>query len=191
MKSFNDTLFFSLNSLAGENHFLDLFMILIAKFTPYAFISILLYLWFTKKQIEALYSGYAATLGIIINQIIGLFYFHSRPFMDHVGLTLLEHKAENSFPSDHTTFTLSIALILINFKNTKLLGIITFIFAIWCGIARIYCGVHYPLDIIGSIIVAIITITVIKLLSSKLNNLSILIITLYNNILGTINDGNN
>jgi len=143
-------------------------MIFIAKSMPYFFIGLLFYLWFSGRKNEALFSGYATTLAIGINQIIGLFYFHSRPFMDNLGVTLLEHKAENSFPSDHTTFLFAISLMLIFFKPTRMLGIISTIFAIYCGIARVYSGVHYPLDIIGALIIAIISIFVIQTFKTKL-----------------------
>ena len=182
MKTLNQNIFLSINSYAQQNHTIDFFMTTIAQYLPYVFIGLLFYLWFTNRKNEALYAGYATTLGVSINSIIGLFYFHPRPFMENIGVTLLAHKPENSFPSDHTTFVISIALMLITFKSTRKLGIISLILALWCGVARIYCGVHYPFDILGSIVVSIIAVSIILLLKNKLAVVNEFIISIWNKI---------
>jgi len=191
MEHLNKNLFLFINSFTGQNHNVDFFMVNIATYSPYLFIVLLFCLWFNNKQNEALYAGYTTTLGIIVNYIVGLFYFHNRPFMDNLGINILSHKVENSFPSDHTTFVVSIAFMLLTFKQTRTIGVVASILALWCGIARVYCGVHYPFDIAGSIIISIVVVALIKLLSSKLNGVNIFIISLYNKILGTIYDRNN
>jgi len=186
MNSLNQDIFLNINHFAGQNHTVDFLMILIAQYIPYLFLGLLFYLWFTHRQNEALYSGYTATLGVVINQIIGIFYFHPRPFMDNLGFDLLSHKPETSFPSDHTTLTLSIALMLLTFKSTRILGIIASIFALWCGVARVYCGVHYPFDILGSIVVAICALIVVHLFKNRLLDLNNYIISIYNSIYNKI-----
>ena len=179
MLTSNQNIFLEINNFAGKSHLLDLIMKTAAEYLPYIFIGLLFYLWFSDRKNEALYAGYATTLGVLINQIIGLFYFHPRPFMDHLGTTLLSHKIENSFPSDHTTFTLSIALMLIIFKTTRAVGIVTTFLALWCGIARIYAGIHYPFDILGSIVVSIIAVMIITMLKSRLITINKFIISVW------------
>jgi len=191
MNSLNQNIFLNINHFTGENHKIDFLMILIAQYLPYVFIALLVYLWFTHRQNEALYSGYTATLGVAINLTIGIFYFHPRPFMDNLGFDLLSHQPETSFPSDHTTFTLSIALMLLTFKSTRILGIITSLFALWCGVARVYCGVHYPFDIVGSVVVAICTLVIIHLLKNRLLDLNNHIISIYDKIIRILGEKNN
>jgi len=180
--STNQDIFLAINAFTNQSTALDSIMIAVAEYTPYMFIGLLLYLWFTKRRNEALYAGYATTLGVAINQAIGMSYFHPRPFMDHLGVTLVKHQAENSFPSDHTTFVVSIALMLLSFKSTRTLGSIAMLFALWCGIARIYCGVHYPFDIVGSLVVSVLVVTTILALQTKLIVLNHFIITLWEKI---------
>ncbi len=182
MDRLNQNIFLLINSLANKNHFLDIVMVAIAKSMPYIFIGLLLYLWFSNRKEEALYSGFATTLGVIINFIIGFIYFHSRPFVDSLGVTLISHKADNSFPSDHTTFLFSIALMLLTFKSTRSLGVISVISALWCGVARVYVGVHYPFDIIASFFVSIVAVTIITLLRNRLAILNSSIIYIWNRI---------
>jgi undecaprenyl-diphosphatase len=190
MESLNQQLFLYINSYIGRSHTIDFFLVFTAKYLPYIFIGLLFYLWFNNKKNEALYAGYATTLAVGINLFIGLFYFHNRPFMDNIGMCLLSHKPENSFPSDHTTFVISIALMLITFKSTKSLGVVAFIFALWCGVARVYCGVHYPFDIFGSIVVSTIAIVMIILLKNRLEKLNKIIIHIWEKIFITIRKKN-
>ena len=181
--SLNQQIFLTINNFAGKSHQLDFMMSIAAQYMPYIFIGLLFYLWFSDRKNEALYAGYATTLGVLTNQLIGLFYFHPRPFMDHLGTTLLSHKPDSSFPSDHTTFTLSIALMLITFKTTRAIGIITTFLALWCGTARIYLGVHYPFDILGSIVVSILAVIVIMIFKNKLIVLNNFVISIWQKII--------
>ena len=116
----NETLFLYINSFAGNNHILDLFFMISAKAMPYIFIGIEVWLYFiAKRKKEAIFAFYSVLVGLFISQIIGIFYFHNRPFMDNIGHSIGFHIAENSFPSDHTTFIFSIAFsIEVNGQST-------------------------------------------------------------------------
>jgi undecaprenyl-diphosphatase len=182
LEDFNKDWFLAINSYAGHNHTLDFIITIIAQYTPYLFIAGLFYLWFTHRKNEALFAGYAATLGIIFNQIIGLFYFHPRPFMENLGYTLLSHKAENSFPSDHTTFLFSIAFMLLAFKSTNKLAMVAIVFSLACGVGRIYCGVHWPYDIGASIFIAILAASIISDFEKKIDIVNQKIINIWDKI---------
>ncbi len=170
LNQLNIKIFNLINHFAGNNVILDKFGIVIAEYLPIIFILFLLYLWFNKNNHKnfALYSMYSAAIGILLNFLITLFYFHPRPFMDHIGKLLIKHPPETSFPSDHTTFMLSIAFMLLYFKKTRKAGIILSLLGIAGGIARIYSGLHYPFDILGSIIAAIISSGIIIFFKEKL-----------------------
>ena len=164
----NETLFLYINSFAGNNHILDLFFIISAKAMPYIFIGVEVWLYFVaKRKTEAIFAFYSVVIGLFISQIIGIFYFHNRPFMDNLGVQLIHHQAENSFPSDHTTFLFAIAFSYLFFKLKKL-AVISLILAFLGGIARVYVGVHYPFDIMGGIFVGFVASFVVFLLREKL-----------------------
>jgi len=174
MNKLNIKIFYGINNLAGENLIFDKFMIVLAEYLLFVFILFLLFLWLKKKEKRnfVLYSGYSAVTGIFLNFIIRLFYFHPRPFMENNGKILINHSPETSFPSDHTTFMLSIAFIFLYFKETRKIGIFLSISGIIGGIARVYCGVHYPFDILGSILVAGVSSYIIFLSRGKLKLLN-------------------
>jgi len=183
MQHLNKLWYLNINSFSGHAPLLDFMMLIFATYTPYLFIFILFYLWFGKSKDIALFAGYAATLGVFVNLVIGLFYFHPRPFMENLGHVLLSHNSDSSFPSDHVSFTLSIAFMFLTFKTTKTLGIMASILGLLCGVARIYSGVHWPFDILGSIIVAIFSIFVIYKLKTPLLKLNRFIINTYYKII--------
>lgn len=181
----NVGIFNFINQLAGRNIILDNIGIMLAKYLPFVFILILLYLWF--KDIEykkiVLYSTYSAILGILLNFLITLFYFHPRPFMEHIGTLLINHIPDSSFPSDHTTFMLSIAFMFLYFKKTRNLGIVLSLLGILGGIARIFSGIHFPFDIFGSFIVAVIVSYAIFLSRTELHKINKLILNTYFKVL--------
>jgi undecaprenyl-diphosphatase len=166
-KTMNETLFVFINQFAGTNTVLDKLGIILAEYTPYFYILILIYFWLSQKPSSStlknitLLAGYSAGLGIIINRIISSLYFHPRPFMENIGTLLIKHTAESSFPSDHTTFLLSIAFLFVYFSQTKKLGLILIVLGIISGFARVFAGLHFPLDILGSLLISIFSATII------------------------------
>lgn len=187
IEQLNIALFHMINQYAGLNPLADNIGILTAQYMPLLFVIALIYLWIKKgtttKNI-VLYSIYAAILGLIINYIIGQFYFHPRPFMIPVGTTLFHYPAETSFPSDHTTFMLSIAFLMSYFKETRKISLILVILGLIGGFSRVFAGVHFPLDIIGSLGVSIIASLTVYYLKDSLTSLNRKIEVLYSKIAG-------
>jgi undecaprenyl-diphosphatase len=104
---------------------------------------------------RALFSaGLAAVFGLALNQIIRSFWLHPRPFAAGFGQQFLEHSADASFPSDHGTILFSIALALLLSKSR--FGSIALVMALATAWARVYLGVHWPLDMFGAFGVAMV-----------------------------------
>lgn len=175
-----------INQFAGRNHFLDSLIVFLAQYLPVFFVLLLFYLWFKFKKDSykriILMTGYSAILGILSNILISLFYFHPRPFMDNIGTLLINHIPETSFPSDHTTFMLSIAFMFLYFKEMRWLGFWLSVLGLLGGFSRVFCGVHYPFDIIGSVFVAIVSSFTVYSLRNRLKVINNFIIILYRKI---------
>jgi len=191
MEELNKKCFLAINSLAGHSHLLDKIMIFSAKATPIIFALILIYLWFSNRKNESLFAFYSVVVGLLISNLIGLVYFHPRPFVEHLGTMLIQHKADASFPSDHTTLTFSVAFMLLMFKSTRILGILAVFLAGMCGIGRIYVGVHWPFDIIGGIVVGFIASSIIFFSKGKLQKLNEVIFIIWNKVIGIFNNARN
>lgn len=169
MEEINHYLFLKLNSMVGINSFLDLIIKFSGEYFVFLFVLVEVFLYFyLKKRNIAFFAFLTSMLGLCLNQISGLLYFHNRPFMDNLGKTLVNHVQENSFPSDHTTLMFSIAIYLYVKMENKVLGESLISIALYSGLSRVAMGVHYPFDVLGSIIIAVVSSLFVLKLENKL-----------------------
>jgi undecaprenyl-diphosphatase len=170
MEELNIATFLFINQYAGKNNLVDTALISFAEVTPYICILLIIYLWFSdciERKKSSFNSGLSVLFGMLMSYMISLFYYHSRPFVDGLGVQLVEHAPDSSFPSDHTTFIFSISVMLLFNKSTRTIGIILFFISIISGVSRVFVGVHFPLDILSAIFVAIISSVVVLKLECK------------------------
>lgn len=166
-----------INNLANKNLVIDKIMIFFSKDVPYIFMAITAIVFFVgiinkKDEYRKIaFNTFLITLiNLIISFIIGNIYYVNRPFVNNKVNLLFPHSSDASFPSDHATGTMSIALGLRMYN--KLLSIILMILSLIVGFSRIYVGHHYPLDIIGAYIIVAVTGYIYDLkLRSKVNSL--------------------
>ncbi len=78
----------------------------------------------------------------------------------------------------------SIALMFFYFKETRVYGVILLILGLTGGLARVFSGVHFPLDIFGSIVVSVISTYIIYQFKERFNPLNTIIKDFYNKITG-------
>lgn len=117
--------------------------------------------WVQKKdnryKIWALEITFTIGLTFIFYSIINLWLpqdWRESPQVVANGIKpLIPHPVDNSFPSGHALFTAALLVGIIRFFRNKYLIGLTII--IWCITvwARVIGWVHYPVDIIGGIIV--------------------------------------
>lgn len=98
----------------------------------------------------------AGLAGLLINQTIGLVWYHPRPFEAGIGRTLIPHAQDSSFPSDHLTLIWAVAFSLLSHRQTRFAGWALALMGLPVAWARIYLGVHFPLDILGAALVALL-----------------------------------
>ncbi len=102
-----------------------------------------------------------ALLALGANQLIGLVWSHPRPFAIGLGHAFLSHAADSSFPSDHATVFASVALTLL-VGRMRWLGGLASVVGIAVAWARVFLGVHFPLDMIGAVATACIAYAVLS-----------------------------
>jgi undecaprenyl-diphosphatase len=155
-------LFQIINNLAEKNIWLDNFMIFCAEYLIFGLFLISIFLFFNltkkKEKIQLIIFTFSSTiLAWLLNHLISLIYFRPRPFATHDNIFLLiQHNQDKSFPSDHTTIAFALGLSIYLFN--KKLGIFALICAFFIAFARIFSGLHYPLDILGGIVMASLVI---------------------------------
>lgn len=158
----NLEMFRLINNMAYKNNVIDNIMIMFSKYVPYAFMAILglvFILGVIKKNSEyrkiAVSTFSITVINLILSFVIGSIYYVDRPFVHNKVNLLFPHAKDASFPSDHATGTMSIALGL--GKYSKVLGTVLTILSIIVGFSRVYVGHHYPLDVMGAYIIVFIT----------------------------------
>jgi undecaprenyl-diphosphatase len=117
-------------------------------------------LWMSGRasQREAATKALAATLFALgVNAVIGLIWYHARPFVVGAGHTFMQHAPDSSFPSDHGTIMFTVALVLAFSQDRKArrFGRSMLPLAIVVAWARIFLGVHWPMDMLGAVMVSL------------------------------------
>ena len=174
-------LFAIINSIAGHNNILDMFMLGMAKYGVILYALILAFLWFKQGNANkkvALKAVTAALFALAINQAIGLFYFRPRPFVHHDVNMLIDKSPDPSFPSDHATGSAALTFSILG--TNRLLGIFMTILTGILMISRVYVGTHYPFDVIGGAAIGYLGSMISSFLWSKIDNVADNIIKIYN-----------
>lgn len=166
-----------INNLANKNMILDNTMIFFSQYVPYIFMAVIVVVFILGiKQRKGEYRKIAVStvvltiINLTLNLIIRSIFYVDRPFVHNKVNLLLPHDTASSFPSNHATGTMSIALGL--GKYNKMLGITMTILSTIVSFSRVYVGHHYPMDVIGAYIIVFAASYVYDLkLRSKVENL--------------------
>lgn len=109
---------------------------------------------------------YALLISAAVALFLKLSIVEERPskMLSHVHQLVMPSEP-NSFPSGHASSTFSVVTVLINqLWQNKILVCLLIIFALSIGFSRVYCGVHYPVDVVVGATVGILSgIIVVKL----------------------------
>ncbi|GGP22689.1 undecaprenyl-diphosphatase [Silvimonas iriomotensis] len=105
----------------------------------------------------ALEAALAGVLGLLISQVVSLALPHERPFVMGLGQTWIEHAPDNSMPSDHLTLLWSVACSFLLNPSARRLGAALWLAGLPVAWARIYLGVHFPLDMLGALLVSFLS----------------------------------
>ncbi len=154
----NVSLFFQIFNLNGQFKLLDQLMIFGAVYLIYLLILFILLLSFTggmKEKKAFLLILICLPVAFFLIKIIHLFFYEARPF---ITLNCIPKILESgpSFPSIHTTIS---SIFVFPFVLCKSKWSLLFLpVLIWIGISRVYVGVHYPLDIIGGLVIGVVSL---------------------------------
>ena len=140
--------------------FADVAAVFFAQYLPYLLVAGFLVLAFREPGARRKFYLFAeGSLAIIlargiITESIGFFYRTARPFAV-LGFSSLISESGPSFPSGHMAWFFALALV-VWFVNRKW-GVWYFALTIVMGVARIYVGVHWPIDIVGGAAVGLVS----------------------------------
>jgi len=115
-----------------------------------------------RQVFDAIATG---VLALAVNMVIAYFWYHPRPFEVGIGTQFLAHAPDSSFPSDHGTILFALAFGLLRSGGVRFWSSVSLMIALLVAWARVYVGVHWPMDMAGSLTVAFVTTIVFGQLS--------------------------
>lgn len=157
----NTELFFQIFNLNGQNAILDKLMLFGATDLIYIIFAMVLILGIRggiREKKSFLLIILALPVAVLLIKIIHLFFYENRPFVTFNFPPYASESQDASFPSRHATISAVIAFAYTYCKSKW--SLLFLLSAFWISFARIYVGVHYPLDIIGGFITAIIALAI-------------------------------
>lgn len=153
----------------------DLIFIFGAKYL-YLFIIAIAGVWFLiqstpRKKGILIVSCAGLPLVFVIFILAGRLYYNPRPFVSEQIIPLIHHAADNGFPSHHMLLVSVVATIVFLFSRRTGWGL--WLLALWVGFSRVHVGVHHVIDIIGSMLISIVPITLVYLIIKYIGKLRI------------------
>ena len=147
-----------------QSPFLDAFMPIITVLGDAGIFWIawsVLLLLFPKTRKTGLGMGFALMMGLLVCNIIlkptiariRPYDFQEQEFGIFIKL-LIERQHDFAFPSGHTIASFEAATVLL--KNSKKMGIPAMILAVTIAFSRLYLYVHYPTDVLASVVLGIL-----------------------------------
>jgi len=134
---------------------------------------VLLTIFFKRKQLLLVISS--IVFSTLFAQLSKNIFFKGNPrpslaITDHSlfhSVTGVELHSLNSFPSGHTTTAFTIFLLATILIQKKWILPVGLLYATLAGYSRIYLAQHFPIDVAGGIIAAILTIWISALIQNK------------------------
>lgn len=180
MNAFDVFGYHMINHLAGHIALLDKIMAFIAKDALELYAVLFVVAWFklpkpeVKKRHALIVMGFSGILALLFNVVISHIWFRPRPFVTLPKGSfeqLIPHPADASFPSDHTAGSFGFAAG--SWKQSEGWVSKSFtILAILVAIARVYCGLHWPTDVLAGVVIGIVSAVIMRKFNSVLRPLT-------------------
>lgn len=128
----------------------------------------LVVLWLSGRRgarQAAVEAALAVLCGLAVSGAIGALWFHDRPFAAGIGACFLDHAPTSSFPSNHGTIMLVSALMLVTSHAplARRWGLVLLPLAGLVAWSRVFIGVHWPMDMLGALVLAVALVAVFRL----------------------------
>ena len=179
----NNEIFFTLYNFANKSILGDNIIIFLAQYLPYVVIVLAgIFLLFhhevfsasnplkafAQKWKEIVLVFFSGVFAWCVAQVLKILINTDRPFMLLQNVSSLISETGKAFPSGHATFFMALAFAL--FFSHKKVGYLFMFFALIIGLARIFAGVHFPIDILGGFILGALTAYLVKFVYNRVHH---------------------
>ena len=163
------TLFHLINGVATRVPPLDGLMRLLVNdyFVPTALCLLAAALWFSGANRDARAANQRAVVSMVVAVLLAnvlvklcnLLYFRPRPFSVQEVNLLFYRPSDSSVPSNAAA--VGFAFAGLGWQRERRLGAVMGVLAGLWGFARVYCGVHYPLDVLVGGLIGVLSAYVV------------------------------
>ncbi|PIR78541.1 MAG: hypothetical protein COU28_01035 [Candidatus Magasanikbacteria bacterium CG10_big_fil_rev_8_21_14_0_10_36_16] len=164
--SISQKLFFKINAQLGKCLWFDRLMYLSANLLIYV-LAFFVITWgvfvlggVDPEKFETMVKILLTTFvfSFVISYGVALFWKHPRPIVEFPETKMLLHPIEvwKSFPSDHTSMSFLLVGSVVLMGAGLGFSIFVLLLATIIAFSRVYVGVHYPRDILGGFLLAMI-----------------------------------
>lgn len=171
MESLNRAVFLAINASPNVSEGELALAIFLAKYLILLLPAGLVTLWLAggRDRQGAVHGLLGVALVLLINFVVGLAWFEPRPFVVGLGTNLLAHAPTSAFPSNHASIMFTSAFVLMGTvaRTPRLLGKLLLVCALPVCWARVYLGVHWPLDMLGGLCVSIVAALVMRTAAAR------------------------
>lgn len=142
---------------------MDRVIVLCAQLLPLVPPAVAVVLWLRRPRDGKFDLGLRALLAVSLTAGLvlaaGLIHQDPRPFVvDPSHPALFPHAADNGFPSDHTAYAATVALLIAGFRRR--LGLALLAITVIGGLARVAANVHHLQDVAAGVVIAILAVAV-------------------------------
>jgi undecaprenyl-diphosphatase len=120
-------------------------------------VGVMLILGSRRTKLLAMELAVLFIVGIALGELLKIAVFRPRPFESiHTIITRVPTDLDSSFPSGHALIvTIGAAFSVLKFRK-KVVGLLFVLEAAIVCYSRVYVGMHYPLDVVGGILLGIV-----------------------------------
>jgi undecaprenyl-diphosphatase len=118
----------------------------------------------TKEKVSIVWQLLCGgVLALLLSTIASHVYYDTRPFVTEHTVPIIAHAADNGFPSDHALLTAFIGFTI--YLHSRAVGGVLLLVAVLVGVARVAARIHHPIDIVGSFVIAALSVVIVQLVA--------------------------
>lgn len=137
-------------------------------FTYVFWLLLIVYFWMKDERELALLTGAGIIAGAMFTYPLKFIIDRTRPYdLIESARLLTPIESDSSFPSGHTEMSFLAATIVSRFHPGYSKYLYSFSFIV--GLSRIYVGVHFPLDVVGGVLVGVMVGKLVLVVREKRN----------------------
>lgn len=127
----------------------------------FPFLTVVFWFWklsdsLMNQRIFVLKSIIAVLASLFISIMLKFIFYKNRPFIVIFNKNFLFHDKTSSFPSNHASFVFTFSFCFL-FWFKKWIGCFLFLLSFLIIWTRIFFGIHWPIDMIGSFFISLLS----------------------------------